>query len=195
MHGMDLEPHTQPDPMSAPATTTWSVDASHSLLEFSVKHMMVATVKGRFAAVTGTVHYDGLDLAGASIDVEIPVDSLDTRVTDRDNHLKSPDFFDAANHPTIRFRSTRITPGAGNAFTITGDLTIRGTTREVTLAAESGGTIRDPWGMERAGFSATGAVDRFDYGLHWNAAIEAGGFVVGAAVKIALEVEIVRPAA
>jgi len=185
--------------MSAPAiqpqTSSWSIDASHSHVEFAVRHMMVATAKGTFNEVKGTVTYDGVSLADASIEVEIPVDSIDTKNTDRDNHLKSPDFFDAASHPLITFRSTRIVSKGGNEFDLIGDLTIRGTTRQVTLAAESNGVLRDPWGMERAGFSATGKINRFDYGLHWNAALETGGLVVAQDVKISLEVEIVRPAA
>lgn len=185
--------------MSAPAvtpqTSTWSIDASHSHIEFAVRHMMVATAKGTFNDVKGTVTYDGVNLADATIEVEIPVASIDSKNADRDNHLKSADFFDAESHPYITFRSTRIVPKGGNAFDIVGDLTIRGTTKEVTLAAESNGVLRDPWGMERAGFSASGKINRFDFGLHWNAALETGGLVVAPDVKLSLEVEIVRPAA
>lgn len=185
--------------MSAPAiqpkTETWSIDASHSHVEFAVRHMMVATAKGTFNEVKGTVNYDGVTLADATIEVEIPVASIDSKNADRDNHLKSPDFFDAESHPNITFRSTRIVPKGGNEFDIVGDLTIRGTTKEITLAAESNGVLRDPWGMERAGFSATGKINRFDFGLHWNAALETGGLVVAQDVKLNLEVEIVRPAA
>jgi polyisoprenoid-binding protein YceI len=185
--------------MSAPAiqpqTATWTIDASHSHVEFAVRHMMVATVKGTFNEVKGAVTYDGVSLAEASIDVEIPIASIDTRNVERDNHLKSADFFDAASHPSMTFKSTRIVSKGGNEFELVGDLTIRGTTRQVTLTAESNGALRDPWGMERAGFSAKGKINRFDYGLQWNAALETGGLVVGQDVKITLEVEIVRPAA
>lgn len=184
--------------MTAPATSqlsTWSIDASHTHVEFAVRHMMVATTKGRFSDVKGTVEFDGQNLATATVNVEIAVDSLDTKQTDRDNHLKSADFFDAANHPTITFKSTRIVPKGGNEFDLVGDLTIRGTTKEVVLAGESNGVLRDPWGMDRGGFSASGKINRFDFGLHWNAALETGGLVVAQDVKIALEVEIVKPAA
>jgi polyisoprenoid-binding protein YceI len=176
-------------------TSTWTIDASHSHVEFAVRHMMVATAKGRFADVQGTVQWNGADLATAVIDVVIPVDTIDTKNEQRDGHLKSPDFFDAASFPSMTFKSTRITPGSGNEFTIEGDLTIRGTTRPITLAAESHGQLRDPWGLDRAGFSATGKIDRLAYGLNWNAALETGGFVVAQDVKISLEIEITKPGA
>jgi len=156
--------------------------------------MMVATTKGQFNDVKGTVTFDGTDLTSAVLDVEILVDSIDTRNEQRDAHLKSPDFFDAVNFPTISFKSKKIVRGADNEFTIIGDLTIRGITREVSLAAESNGSLLDPWGMQRAGFSASTKINRLDYGLNWNAALETGGFVVAAEVKISLEIEIVRPA-
>jgi polyisoprenoid-binding protein YceI len=176
-------------------THTWSIDASHSHVEFAVRHMMVATAKGRFADVTGTVEWNGSDLASAAITVEIPIASIDTKNEQRDGHLKSPDFFDAASFPTMTFKSTKIIPGHDNAFTIEGDLTIRGTTKPITLAAESNGQLRDPWGLDRAGFSATGKIDRLAYGLNWNAALETGGFVVAQDVKITLEIEITKPGA
>lgn len=183
--------------MTAPATETktasWTIDASHSHVEFAVRHMMVATAKGRFADVKGTVEFDGTNLSSAVIDVEIPIDTIDTKNEQRDGHLKSPDFFDAANFPVMTFKSKKITPTDGNEFTIVGDLTIRGTTKEVTLSAESHGQLRDPWGLDRAGFSATGKINRLDYGLNWNAALETGGFVVASDVKITLEIEITKP--
>lgn len=176
-----------------PSIAPWSIDATHSHIEFSVRHMMVATAKGRFSDVKGTINFDGANLATASVDVEIPVAGIDTKNEQRDAHLKSPDFFDAASFPVLTFKSKRIIPETDNAFTIIGDLTIRGTTKEITLAAESSGTLRDPWGMDRAGFSATGKINRFDYGLNWNAALETGGLVVAQDVKISLEIEIVKP--
>jgi polyisoprenoid-binding protein YceI len=182
--------------MTAPATTqtaTWTIDASHSHVEFGVRHMMVATTKGRFADVKGTVEYDGSNLSSAKINVEIPVDTIDTKNEQRDAHLKSPDFFDAAAFPAITFVSKKITLTDGEEFTIVGDLTIRGVTKEIVLAAESHGSLRDPWGMDRAGFSASGKINRLEYGLNWNAALETGGFVVGQDVKISLEIEITKP--
>lgn len=172
---------------------TWSIDASHSHVEFAVRHMMVSTTKGRFADVAGTVVFDPKNLSDAAIDVEISVASIDTKNEQRDTHLKSPDFFDVANFPTIRFKSTKITSGIGSEFTIEGDLTIRGTTKRITLAAESNGQLRDPWGLDRAGFSASGKINRLEYGLNWNPALETGGFVVAQDVKLVLEIEIVKP--
>lgn len=182
-------------PAVQPQTSIWSIDASHSNVEFAVRHMMVATAKGTFSNVTGSVSYDGINLADASIEVEIAIDSIDTKNADRDNHLKSADFFDAASFPTMTFKSTRIVPKGGNEFDLIGDLTIRGTTKQVTFSAESNGSLRDPWGMDRAGFSATAKINRLDYGLHWNAALETGGLVVATDVKITLDIEIVRPGA
>jgi polyisoprenoid-binding protein YceI len=180
---------------SATQTHTWTIDASHSHVEFAVRHMMVATAKGRFADVTGTVEWNGSDLSTAVIDVVIPIDTIDTKNEQRDGHLKSPDFFDAVSFPAMTFKSTKIVPGHDNAFTIEGDLTIRGTTKPITLTAESNGQLRDPWGLDRAGFSATGKIDRLAYGLNWNAALETGGFVVAQDVKITLEIEITKPGA
>ncbi|MEP7380508.1 MAG: YceI family protein [Gemmatimonadota bacterium] len=173
--------------------STWAIDESHSHVEFAVRHMMVATVKGRFADVKGSVEWDGSNLESAVIVVEIPIDTIDTKNQQRDAHLKSPDFFDVATHPAMSFQSTKIRLGSGSEFTIEGNLTIRGTTKPITLAAESNGQVRDPWGMDRAGFSATGKIDRLDYGLNWNAALETGGFVVASEVKITLEIEITKP--
>ncbi len=173
--------------------STWTIDASHSHVEFAVRHMMVATVKGHFEQVNGTVEWDGNNLESAVIDVEIPVASISTKNEQRDGHLKSPDFFDAETHPAMHFKSTKITAGSDNEFTIEGDLTIRGTTRPITLKGESNGQLRDPWGMDRAGFSASGKLDRLAYGLNWNAALETGGFVVSSDVKISLDIEITKP--
>jgi polyisoprenoid-binding protein YceI len=176
-----------------PATSTWSIDSAHSHVEFAVRHMMVATAKGRFPDVKGTVEFDGVNLANASVDVEIAVASIETKQEQRDAHLRSADFFDAENHPVMTFRSKRITGDAKGEFQIVGDLTIRGVTREVVLSAESHGTVRDPWGLDRAGFSATTKINRHDYGLDWNAALETGGLVVAPEVRISLEIEITKP--
>lgn len=173
---------------------TWSIDSAHSHIEFAVRHMMVATAKGRFSDVKGTVEFDGTNLSTAKIDVEIGVASIETKQEQRDAHLRSPDFFDAENYPVLTFKSKHITGDAAGDFMIVGDLTIRGVTKEVTLAAESHGMVRDPWGLHRAGFSATGKVNRHDFGLDWNAALEAGGVVVAPEVKIVLEIEVTKPA-
>jgi polyisoprenoid-binding protein YceI len=180
--------------LTAPATTTWNIDAAHTHVEFAVKHMMISTVKGRFAGVQGTVTTPSGDFADAAVDVTIDVASIDTRQEQRDGHLRSADFFDAENHPVIRFVSKRVEKD-GNEYRIVGDLTIRGTSREVVLAASDEGRGTDPWGGERAGFSARTKVDRRDFGLTWNQALETGGILVGDQVKISLEVELVKAAA
>lgn len=177
--------------VTAPTRTEWAIDASHSHVEFSVRHMMIATVKGRFADVTGTVVTDESDPAQRQIDVTIGAASIDTRVAQRDEHLRSADFFDTEKFPTLRFTSRRI-EGAGDEFRVIGDLTIRDVTREVTLDVTAHGRQADPWGGQRAGFEATGRIKRSDFGLTWNQALETGGVVVGDDVKIAIDVELVK---
>src|SRR4051812_36127216 len=183
-------------PTSAGTTlTTWTIDPSHSHVEFAVKHLMISTVKGRFAGVTGTVRSDDSDPAKGQAEIEIDVASIDTREAQRDAHLKSADFFDAATFPKITFRSTRITDVKGDTFKLIGDLTIHGVTREVALDVTSEGTGTDPWGGQRAGFSAKTAIKRSDYGLTWNQALETGGILVGDDIKISLDVQLVKKAA
>jgi polyisoprenoid-binding protein YceI len=177
------------------ATTPWQVDASHTTAQFAVRHLMISTVKGWFSDVNGTVIYDPAHPELASVDVKIPVATITTRDEKRDAHLKSPDFFDAEKHPWMTFKSKRIVLGAKDKFTLIGDLTIRGVTREVQLAVTNEGSGTDPWGNERMGFSATGRVNRQDFGLKWNVALETGGVLVGDDVKIALDIELVRPIA
>jgi len=182
--------------MSTTATTatrtTWNIDASHSQVEFAVKHMMIATVRGRFADVKGTVVTDDSDLAKAEVDVVIDVNSIDTREAKRDAHLKSADFFDAETFPRITFKSTGVTGARGDQFKLVGNLTIHGVTREVTLDVTSEGRAKDPWGGERAGYSAQTRVNRKDFGLTWNQALETGGLLVGDEIKIALDLELVK---
>ncbi len=175
--------------------TTWRIDTSHSAAEFAVKHLMISTVKGHFADVQGTVTVDEQNPGAAAVDVTIGVASIDTREEKRDAHLRSADFFDADHYPTITFKGKRIAGPTDGEFTLAGDLTIRGVTREVTLSVESGGRGKDPWGGERAGYSARTKINRKDFGLTWNAALETGGVVVGDEVKIAIDVELVRQAA
>jgi len=178
---------------SAAGTTTWTIDNSHTLAEFSVRHLMISTVKGRFGEVSGKVVADDADPSRAQIEATINVASIDTREPQRDAHLRSADFFDAENFPTLTFRGTRVEK-AGDGLKVTGDLTIRGTTREVVLDVTSEGRVKDPWGGERAGYSATTKIKRSDFGLTWNMALETGGVVVGDEIKIALEVELVKQA-
>lgn len=172
--------------------TAWSVDQSHSHVEFAVRHLMIATVKGRFGVVRGTVHSDDADPAKGRVDIEIDVNSIDTREAQRDAHLKSADFFETEKYPHITFRSTRIEDARSDRFTLIGDLTMHGVTREVALDVTSEGRNRDPWGGERAGFTATAKIKRSDFGLTWNQALETGGVLVGDDVKVSLEIELVK---
>ena len=177
---------------TTPTQTTWSIDPAHSHVEFAVKHLMISTVKGRFAVVHGTVLTDESDPTKGHVEVEIDADSIDTREAQRDAHLKSADFFDVEKFPKITFKSTRISDVDGDSLKLTGDLTIHGVTRPVTLDVTSEGRGKDPWGGERAGFSAKGKIKRSDFGLTWNQALETGGFVVGDEIKISLDVELVK---
>lgn len=170
----------------------WEIDPVHSEVEFSVRHLMVSTVKGRFADVSGYVEFDPENPATASVEATINAASIDTRSEDRDNHLRSADFFDVEKYPTITFKSTRVEAAGGNRYRVIGDLTMHGVTREVTLDAEFHGTHPDPYGGVRAGFSASTKINRTDFGLTWNAALETGGVMVSEEVKINLELETVR---
>lgn len=171
---------------------TWQIDASHSHVGFSVKHMMIATVRGTFNAYQGTLELDPQDLTRSKIAGEIDVASIDTREPKRDEHLRSADFFDAENHPKISFQSKQITHVAGNEYKVTGDITIRGITQEIVLDVEYAGIHKDPWGGTRTGFTVTGALNRKDFGLTWNAALETGGVLVGDKIKLELEIEAVQ---
>jgi polyisoprenoid-binding protein YceI len=171
---------------------TWQIDAAHTNVEFSVRHMMIATVKGRFSDVYGSIIADPDDPASGSVDVTINTASLDTGNDMRDKHLRSGDFFDAERFPNIRFTSTSITTAGNGRFRVTGDLTIRDVTRAVTLDAEFYGVHPDPYGGARAGVHVSAEIDRTEFGLTWNQAIEGGGVVVGPKVKIALDIEAVR---
>lgn len=173
---------------------TWQIDPAHSNVEFAVRHLMISTVKGRFGQVTGTLTTDDGDPKKFALDVDIDVTSIDTRQEQRDAHLRSPDFFDVEHHPKMTFHSTRIEGDPRGEFKLYGDLTIRGTTRPVVLDATSEGAGKDPWGNDRMGFSATGKIDRSQFGLQWNQALEAGGVMVGNDVKITLDVEFMSPA-
>ena len=181
-----LDTQTQAQP------TTWQIDASHSLVEFSVRHMMVSTAKGRFADFAGTITFDPQNLSDSSVSVQIQAHSVTTADPKRDEHLRSADFFDVEKFPTLTFKSHSVARVEGDEFRLTGDLTIHGVTREVTLDVVSFGRTADPWGNEKAGFGATTKIKRSDYGLLWNAALETGGVVVGDDVKIAIDVELTK---
>ena len=179
-------------PVATAARTAWAIDSSHSLVELAVKHMMFTTVKGRFATVAGTIVIDDANPAGSSVTAEIDAASIDTREDARDAHLRSADFLHVEEHPTIAFRSTHVAARGGGRYVVSGDLTIRGVTREVALETELTGRGTDPWGGERLGLSATTMLDRKEFGLTWNAALEAGGVLVGDEVKVTLEIQATR---
>ena len=174
--------------------TKWTVDQSHSHIGFEVKHMMVSKVKGVFDSYTANVEAEELsDLTGANISFKFDVASINTRNEDRDNHLKSADFFDADQFPAITFESTSITK-SGDSFDVTGNLTIKGITKEVTFETEFNGKGTNPWGVAVYGFEADTKINREDFDLTWNAALETGGVLVGKDVKIKVELEL-NPAA
>ena len=177
---------------ATPAKTTWKIDPAHSLIEFAVRHLMITTVKGRFAGVEGTVQLDETDPAFADVDVRIDVASIDTREPQRDAHLRSADFFDVEQHPHITFVTKRPITRRDNRFTLLGDLTVHGVTKEVALDVTEEGRGKDPWGGERMGFSATTKIKRSDFGLTWNQALEAGGVLVGDEIKISLDLELLK---
>ena len=170
----------------------WEIDSGHSGIHFSVRHMVVAKVRGKFARWHGGVLAEDGDLARAQVDVVIDASSVETGVAERDAHLKSPDFLDVTSFPWITFKSSGVEKRSDDLLRVTGDLTIRGVTREVVLDVEPLGRTKDPWGNEPAGFTATTMVDRKDFGLIWNQVLEAGGVVVGERVSIEIDVEAVK---
>lgn len=174
---------------TATATTVWTIDPSHSAVEFAVKHMMFATTKGRFSDVTGTITLDNEDVTNSTVEVEINAASVDTHDAKRDEHLKAADFFDVETYPTLTFRSTSVEAAGGSDLRVAGDLTIRGVTRPVVLDAEFNGQGTNPWGQGVLSYSATTKINRKEFGLNWNAALESGGVLVGDEVKIAIEIE------
>jgi polyisoprenoid-binding protein YceI len=177
------------------ATTTWAIDPAHSNIEFAVKHLMIATVKGRFGDMTGTLKGNLDQPERFDLDVSIAVESIDTRQAQRDAHLRSADFFDAERWPTIRFVGKRIEGDVNGEFDLIGDLSIRDVTREVRLDVTNEGAAKDPWGNSRIGFSARGKIDRREFGLTWNQALETGGFVVGDDIRISIDAEFTAQAA
>lgn len=175
------------------ATTTWNIDPAHSVAEFKVKHMMISNVKGYFTALKGTLALDESDLANSHVEATIDVGSITTGDPQRDAHLKSADFFDVDRFPALSFKSTRVTQVGDDELKVAGDLTIHGVTRNVVFKVE-GPTepTKDPWGGTRVGISATTKINRKDFGLTWNAALETGGILVGDEVTITLEVEFLK---
>ncbi len=174
--------------------STWVVDPAHTSVEFAVKHMMFTTVRGRFTGFEVDLDFDPGHPERSSMEARIEAATIDTRNADRDAHLRSGDFLLAEEHPHIVFKSRRIEPIAQGTYRVVGDLSIRGVTRETALEASFGGTGKSPWGQEVASFSAEAKINRKDFGLNWNAALETGGVLVGDEVKILLEVEAIKQA-
>ncbi len=174
-------------------TQKWTLDPAHSELQFKVKHLMIATVTGTLKSFSAEILSDGDSFSNAEITFSGDLDSIDTGNTDRDGHLKSADFFDAENFPTINFKSKSVEKD-GDDYVINGDLTIKGKTNPVKLMAEFGGTVNDLYGQLKAGFSLSGKINRTDFGLTWNAALETGGVVVSEEVKILAELQFIKQA-
>jgi len=175
------------------ATTSWNIDPVHSVAEFKVKHMMISNVKGQFTVVKGVLALDETALTNSHIEASIETASINTRDPQRDAHLKSADFFDAEKFPTLSFKSTRISRVSEGELEVAGDLTIHGVTRNVVFNVEGPtAPAKDPWGNTRRGLSATTKINRKDFGLTWNAALETGGILVGEEVTITLDVQFVK---
>lgn len=177
------------------ATSNWQIDPAHSSAQFAVRHMAISTVRGAFSKVTGAVVFDDKDVSKSIVDVTIDVASVDTRQPDRDNDLRSDKFFDVAHFPSITFKSKKVEQSAPGKLKITGDLTIRGTTKEVVLDVDGPtAPVKDPWGNQRVAANATTKINRQDYGVKWNATLDNGGVVVGDDVSIIIDVELIKQA-
>ena len=185
--------------LSLPAfagTTKWQIDPKHSSAQFAVTHLMISTVRGEFHQVNGTVVVDDADISKSYVNVAIDATTVDTREPDRDKHLMSPDFFDVAKYPSMTFKSTKVESNGPDKLKVTGDLTIRGVTKQVVLDVTAPKPpIKDPWGLQRTAVSGSTKINRQDYGVAWNKALDAGGVVVGDDVNITLDVELVVPPA
>lgn len=180
---------------ATPTVATWQIDTAHSNAHFTVRHMMISNVKGQFSGITGTATLDPADLTRSSVEIVIDASTINTHDAQRDAHLKSADFLDVEKYPTLNFRSTAVEVAGEGELRVTGDLTVHGVTKSVVLNVE-GPTevVKDPWGYQRWGASATAKINRRDFGLNFNTLLETGGAVVGDEIKISLDVESVRPA-
>lgn len=178
---------------ATPQTVTWKLDPVHSIAEFKVKHMMITNVKGQFTGVTGTMTIDPNDITKSSVEASIDVASINTREAQRDAHLKSADFFDAEKYPTMTFQSTSVKRTGDDELAVTGNLTIHGVTKSVVFNVEGpSAPAKDPWGGTRIGLSAVAKINRKDFGLTWNAALETGGIMVGEEVTLTLDAQFVQ---
>ena len=175
------------------AVTTWNIDPAHSAAEFKVKHMMISNVKGKFSGISGVLKLDEADTTRSSIDATIPVATVATGDDQRDSHLKSADFFDAEKFPVFTFKSLSVRFNGPGDHEVTGELTLHGVTKTVTFAVEGpSAPAKDPWGNTRIGLSATAKINRKDFGLGWNAALETGGVLVGEEIAISLDIEFIK---
>ncbi|THF51163.1 YceI family protein [Flavobacterium supellecticarium] len=174
------------------ATTKWAIDPTHSEIGFKVKHMMFTNVSGKFENYDATITTDGDNFENASISFSADVNSVDTRNADRDNHLKSADFFDAENHPKLTFKASSFTKVDDDNYELSGDLSLRGVTKFVKLPVEFSGLMKDPWGNTKAGLNISGKISRKDWGLNWNSALEAGGVLVSDDVRLNIELQLVK---
>ncbi|WP_420644169.1 YceI family protein [Candidatus Leptofilum sp.] len=173
---------------------SWQIDSSHSHVYFTARHMMISKVRGSFEQFSGSVNFDEANPTNTTVNIEVDLTSINTRDEQRDGHLKSPDFFDVANYPTMKFVSTRVEQTDNNNGRLYGQLTIRDVTKEIALDVEYAGIAKSPWGTESAGFSASGSLNRKDWGLTWNQALETGGVLVGDKINIEIELELVKQA-
>ena len=177
-------------------TTTWQIDPKHSSAQFAVTHLMISTVRGEFHQLNGTVVVDDADIAKSSVNVTIDATTVDTREPDRDKHLMSADFFDVAKYPTMAFKSTKVESAGPGRLKITGDLTIRGVTKQAVLEVSSPKPpIKDPWGLQRSAAAATTKINRKDFGVNWAKTMDTGGAIVGDEISITLDVEMIQPPA
>ena len=168
----------------------WQIDPSHSHVNFTVRHMMISKVRGSFETFSGNVNFDEANPTNTTVNIEVDLNSISTRDEQRDGHLKSPDFFEVENYPTMKFVSTRVEQVDDNNGRLYGQLTIKDVTKEVVLNVEYAGTAKSPWGGESAGFSASGSINRTDWGLTWNQALETGGFLVGDKINLDIDLEL-----
>ena len=174
---------------------SWEIDATHSQATFSVKHMMISTVRGHFEVLSGKLHIDEEHPDNSWVEAEVDAASINTRDAKRDGHLRSPDFFDVEKYPKITFKSTKVTPTGNNEYRVTGNLTMHGVTKEETFHADYSGQVKDLYGLQRAAFSVKGKINRKDFGLNWNVGLEAGGVLVGEDVNIEIDLAAVQKAA
>ena len=183
--------------LAAPTLTlasTWEIDPAHTSAQFAVRHLVISTVRGQLGKVTGAITLDDTDLTKSSVDATIDTQGIDTREAKRDENLRGPDFLDVAKYPTITFKSKQVEKVSDDTYKVSGDLTIRGVTKEVELDVQYAGVVTNPWGQQVVGFSASTELDREDFGMTWNAALETGGVLVGRKLKIEIEAEAVRQA-